>query len=87
MLYLHGNNIFTIAQVDKLSSLKKLKSLTLHGNPVEVTPGYRPYVIYAIPQLQTFDFSGITGIDRVTAERWKGKHITIKSKKKKDEDT
>ena len=70
MIYLHGNNIYTISNVDKLSSLRKLKSLTLHGNPVEVSPGYRCYVLSTIPQLQTFDFSGVTKEERATAATW-----------------
>ena len=70
MLYLHGNNIGRIAEVDKLSALPKLKTLALHGNPIEVTPGYHHYVLSHIPQLQTLDFSGITKADRATAQTW-----------------
>lgn len=82
MLYLHGNNIGRIAEVDKLSSLSRLKSLALHGNPIEVTPGYRHYVLSRLPQLQTFDFGGITKADRATAETWT-KMIGPKQKPKK----
>ena len=32
---LHANNITRLAEIDKLASLKGLKYLTLHGNPVE----------------------------------------------------
>ncbi len=70
MIYLHGNNIYLLSNVDKLSSLRKLKTLTLHGNPVEGSPGYRLYVVSMVPQLQTFDFSGVTKEERVTAETW-----------------
>ena len=70
MIYLHGNNIFNLSNVDKLSALTKLKTLTLHGNPVEGTPGYRCYVISAVPQLKTFDFSGVTKEERTTAATW-----------------
>lgn len=70
MLYLHGNNIYTVSQVDKLGPLNRLKSLTLHGNPVEISPGYRFYVVSRLPQLQTFDFSGITKEERGSAETW-----------------
>ena len=71
MLYLHGNNIYTASQVDKLRPLSRLKSLTLHGNPVEISPGYRYYVLSRLPQLQTFDFSGITKEERGSAETWR----------------
>ena len=60
-----------MSHVDKLSSLRKLKSLTLHGNPIEINTGYRYYVLSRLPQLQTFDFSGITKADRATSETWK----------------
>ena len=70
MLYLHGNNIYTISNVDKLASLSKLKTLTLHGNPVESSPGYRCYVVTTLPQLKTFDFSCITKDERATSATW-----------------
>ena len=70
MLYLHGNNIYSITHVDKLASLGRLKSLTLHGNPMEVLGGYRHYIICVLPQLQTFDFSGITRSERTLANSW-----------------
>ena len=71
MLYLHGNNIGRIAEVDKLSTLDRLKSLTLHGNHIESNAGYRQYIICRLPQLQTFDFSGVTKSDRATAQTWR----------------
>ena len=71
MLYLHGNNIGRIADVDKLSRLGRLKTLTLHGNPIESNAGYRQYIICHLPQLLTFDFSGITKSDRATADTWR----------------
>lgn len=70
MLYFHGNNIRRIKEVDKLSSLHRLKSLSLHGNPIESVDGYRQYILIRIPQLQTLDFSGITKADRKTSDVW-----------------
>lgn len=70
-LYLHGNNLGRIAEVDKLSSLTWLKSLTLHGNPIKMNVGYRQYVLSRLPQLQSLDFSGVTKSDRATANTWK----------------
>lgn len=86
MLYFHGNNIDQISEVDKLTELPKLKSLTLHGNPIEITPGYRHYVLSQVTQLQTFDFGGITKADRATAETWKTM-ITPKSRTRKQYST
>lgn len=53
-----------MSEVDKLGSLCKLQSLTLHGNPIEDMKGYRDYIISKIPQLEKLDFSKITKADR-----------------------
>ncbi|KAL1774222.1 Folate receptor alpha [Sigmodon hispidus] len=41
VLYLHGNSIQRLGEVNKLSVLPRLRSLTLHGNPIEEEKGYR----------------------------------------------
>ena len=81
ILYFHGNNIYPIYEVDKLVELKSLKSLTLHGNPVEVAPGYRSYVVTLLPQLQTLDFSGVTKSERAIALSWTRMNVTKKKSK------
>ena len=64
ILYLHGNNIEKISEIDKLVSLQNLRILTLHGNPIEdSSPNYRPYVLSRLPNLKSFDFSGVTKSD------------------------
>lgn len=70
MLYLHGNNVRRIREVDKLLSLRRLKSLSLHGNPIESVDGYRQYIVTHIPQLHTVDFSGVTKADRKSSDVW-----------------
>ena len=70
VLYLHGNALEMISEVDKLASLPNLKSLTLHGNPIEEQKGYRQYVLSRIPLLKNFDFSGVTKSDRACSETW-----------------
>jgi len=35
ILYLHGNLIADINEVDKLRTVKSVKKLALHGNPIE----------------------------------------------------
>ncbi|XP_067841711.1 leucine rich repeat containing 51 [Heptranchias perlo] len=67
ILNLHGNQILELFEVDKLASLPHLRSLTLHGNPVELMKGYRSYMVGNIPQLKSLDFSTITKQDRSTA--------------------
>ena len=51
-------------EVDKLAGLHHLRSLTLHGNPIEDSKDYRNYIIHKIPQLEKLDFSKITKADR-----------------------
>ena len=79
-----------MADINKLSGLKMLKSLTLHGNPIENRPGYRHHVITLLPQLLTLDFSGVTMADRATAHTWSTMiappRKLRKSKKKEDDD-
>ncbi|XP_072023170.1 leucine-rich repeat-containing protein 51-like [Amphiura filiformis] len=69
ILYLHGNGIEKLSEVDKLSKLKNLRNLTLHGNPIEEESGYRQYVLAKVPQLKTLDFSSVTKADRVMAPK------------------
>lgn len=79
VLYLHGNSIQRLGEVNKLAVLPRLRSLTLHGNAVEEEKGYRQYVLCTLPHLTTFDFSGVTKADRTTAQVWKS--MNMKSKK------
>ncbi|KAM4845361.1 leucine-rich repeat-containing protein 51 isoform 3-T10 [Thomomys bottae] len=79
VLYLHGNSIQRLGEVNKLAVLPRLRSLTLHGNPIEEEKGYRQYVLCTLPRVTTFDFSGVTKADRTTAEVWK--RMNIKPKK------
>ena len=83
MIYLHGNNIIRLGEIDKLGGLPHLKSLSLHGNPIESNAGYRYYVLSRIPQLQTMDFSGVTNGDRRSAETWSRMTGSKKSPKHK----
>ncbi|KAM6386360.1 leucine-rich repeat-containing protein 51 isoform 2-T2 [Alca torda] len=79
-LQLHGNNIGSLAEVDKLGVLPQLRRLTLHGNPMEEQRGYRSYVLSLLPHLTSLDFSGVTKQDRDDAanarlqhgKKWRG---------------
>jgi len=71
VLYLHANKISKFGEVKSLGALlPKLRSLTLHGNPIEDKPHYRTYVIHAIPSLNQLDFSPVTKEDRMRAKTW-----------------
>jgi Leucine-rich repeat (LRR) protein len=61
-LYLHENYLFEISDLEKVESLMKdqlthlpLRSLSLHGNPLDQIPNFRGYVISKLPHLQRMD--------------------------------
>ncbi|XP_031413414.1 leucine-rich repeat-containing protein 51-like isoform X1 [Meleagris gallopavo] len=75
-LYLHGNTISCLSEVDKLGALSQLHRLTLYGNPMEEERGYsfphRCYVLALLPQLSTLDFSAVTPQERREVAVWGG---------------
>ncbi|XP_051273996.1 leucine-rich repeat-containing protein 51-like [Dicentrarchus labrax] len=70
VLYLHGNSIWNLSEVDKLGELQCLHTITLHGNAIELHKIYRNHVIAALPQLKTMDFSAVTRAEQVLANVW-----------------
>ncbi|KAJ8410846.1 hypothetical protein AAFF_G00188030 [Aldrovandia affinis] len=70
VLYLHGNKIAKLSEVDKLGVLPSLHTLTLHGNPIENQKGYRGYVIKMLPCLKSIDFCAVSKEERVMAKIW-----------------
>jgi hypothetical protein len=82
VLYLHGNAISRLKDIDRLKSLKQIRKLTLHGNPVEDNKNYRKYVIYALPSLQQLDFTPITGLDRDHAKTWAEREIRNRERRR-----
>ncbi|XP_058490570.1 leucine rich repeat containing 51 [Solea solea] len=70
VLYLHGNSIFILSEVEKLGVLPYLHTITLHGNAIEANKSYRKRVISALPRLKTMDFSAVTQQERVMANIW-----------------
>ncbi|XP_054480316.1 leucine rich repeat containing 51 [Anoplopoma fimbria] len=74
VLYLHGNSIFILSEVDKLGVLPHLHTITLHGNLIESNKVYRNRVISVLPRLKKMDFSAVTPQDRVMAEIWHQSH-------------
>uniref|UniRef100_A0A0B7ABC8 Leucine-rich repeat-containing protein 51 n=1 Tax=Arion vulgaris TaxID=1028688 RepID=A0A0B7ABC8_9EUPU len=81
ILYLHGNVIGELKEVNKLANLKKLLKLTLHGNEIEKIKGYRYYVLSTIPTLVNLDFSRVTKGDVVTTKTWRENNRADKPKK------
>ncbi|XP_076468474.1 leucine-rich repeat-containing protein 51-like [Babylonia areolata] len=82
ILYLHGNNISGLQEVDKLGQLTKLRKVMLHGNAIEKEKGYRYYVISALPGLRNLDGSAVTKNDVVSAGNWRKMNNPGKKKKK-----
>uniref|UniRef100_A0A3B4B9T5 Leucine-rich repeat-containing protein 51 n=1 Tax=Periophthalmus magnuspinnatus TaxID=409849 RepID=A0A3B4B9T5_9GOBI len=67
ILYLHGNSIWKLSEVDKLGRLPHLHTITLHGNSIESTSGYSR-VIAVLPELKAMDFSAVTKEERVLSQ-------------------
>lgn len=59
ILYLHNNEIDEFLSVFVLRRVQSLRVLTIHHNPIEQIPEYRPIVLTMIPQLVKLDFIGI----------------------------
>uniref|UniRef100_A0A3Q2CFC4 Leucine-rich repeat-containing protein 51 n=1 Tax=Cyprinodon variegatus TaxID=28743 RepID=A0A3Q2CFC4_CYPVA len=74
ILYLHGNNIRYLNEVNKLSKLTHLHNLTLHGNAIDKHKGYRNHVVSVLPHLKRLDFSAVTKQERVLAKDWSTSH-------------
>lgn len=72
-IYLHGNHIDNVAEIDKLAGLPNLKSLSCHGNPIEHIKGYKNYILSNLPQIQKLDFTTITKADRELSNNWNRK--------------
>jgi len=83
VLYLHGNSIESLEEINKLAALPNLITLTLHGNPIESESGYRQYVLSRLPGLKNLDFSGVTKQDRSIAETWFKMHGPKRGRKNK----
>lgn len=88
ILYLHGNSIAEIGEVEKLTSLPYLKKLSLHGNPIENFKNYRLHILSLVPGLVNLDMSTVTMSDRSTAEIYikNATNAQKRKKKRKNED-
>lgn len=68
-LILTGNNIQELGDIDVLSSVKSLTTLSLLLNPVASKKHYRAYVIHKLPQLRLLDFQKIKLQEREASAR------------------
>ena len=70
-LYLHANNITKITELQKLVQVKTLRTVTLHGNPVEnTTRNYKYHILWMMPELKSLDFASFTRRDRETVKTY-----------------
>lgn len=69
VLYLHGNQIGHLKEIEKLKSLPSIRSLTMHGNPVAEKKEYRVTAVASCPNLRSLDFAGVTRRDHESAAR------------------
>lgn len=74
VLYLHGNQITTLKEVQNLAALPRLTKLTLHGNPISENPSCRLYAAAVLEQLKSLDFGSITHVDRERINVWMRGH-------------
>ncbi|XP_056152438.1 leucine rich repeat containing 51 [Lampris incognitus] len=74
ILYLHGNNLCSLMEVDRLGVLPSLHTVTLHGNSIENVRGYRSHVISVLPHLKMMDFSAVTPTERDIAQILQHRH-------------
>ncbi|KAK2080483.1 hypothetical protein QBZ16_000336 [Prototheca wickerhamii] len=68
-LMLTNNRLSTLADLDPLRTLPKLKYLSLLDNPVTKQKGYRLYVISQLPKLKMLDFQKVKESERQAAAR------------------
>jgi len=83
LLYLHANELKTLNDLDTVYQLPSLRGLTCHGNPVEETAGYRPFIIAACPQLTSLDFNRITVNERKGTSHIINRHGYLKKMAKR----
>lgn len=57
-------------EISKLQTCQELKSLTIHGNPIDTLPNFRIYIIGLLPQLKKIDTVLISKKERDNAYVW-----------------
>ncbi|RZC40850.1 U2 small nuclear ribonucleoprotein A' [Asbolus verrucosus] len=77
-LILTGNHLEELSDIEPLSTLEKLTTLSLLHNPITSKQHYRLYLIYKLPQLRLLDFRKISMREREEAK------TLFKSKKGKE---
>jgi len=86
-LILTNNRIENLSDIDNLTGLKKLHTLSLMKNPIVRQKHYRLYVVHKLPSLHILDFNKVKAQEREEAETLfggdKGKVLEAELSKKK----
>ena len=68
--YLHCNFIKDLKELSNLKDCKNLKSITVHGNPIEAIPNFRIYIIGILPQIKKIDTVLVSKKEKDNAFVW-----------------
>lgn len=78
-IILSGNNVQEFCDLEALTKLERLETLSLLTNPVSAKPHYREYMAHKFPHLRLLDFRKIKPKERDAAKAFfktaKGKEI------------
>lgn len=69
-LYLHCNKIRDMEELRKIQNISKLRTLTIHGNPLDQLPNFRTYVIAVLPNIKKLDTVLVSYKERDNAMVW-----------------
>jgi len=58
-------------ELRKLESITKLKTLTIHGNPLDQLPNFRIYILGILPNLKRLDTVLVTYKEKDNAAVWR----------------
>ena len=67
---MHCNYIKDLKEILNLKDCKNLKSLTIHGNPVETINNFRIYIIGILPYIKKIDTVLVSKKERDNAYVW-----------------
>lgn len=77
-LYLHANKLKEIGEFEKLACLTELRTLTVHGNPLDAVPNFRLFVIGLLPTIKKLDSVLISKKELDNANVWRNTFRMIK---------
>jgi len=82
-LILTNNRLVNLSDLDPLSELTSLRTLSLIDNVVTKKPYYRLYIIHKLPNLRLLDFKKIKEKERVESVKMFGQPLKVTKKKGK----